>query len=214
MSSQLLSRIVEFSVLVLLALVTFVWGNELDWDFSGITKLEVFPLLGMIAFVTMWWHFLVGFVRRLRPDYQKLVSLHAASRYWVFVSFMLHPILLTTWGLANGYNFPPIELYKDYKGPQNYPYIVLGMLSLGAFILYDIASWLNQTIFVKRYWLIIDALSDAAFVGIFIHSLNLGQHLREGWFRVFWILLGLSGVGFIMFKHYHRTHHAKPTASA
>lgn len=189
----------------------WVWGSGLEWDFEDMTRLEVFPLFGLIAFVTMWWHYLVGFVRRLRPDFQKIDRLHTASRYWVFVSFMLHPTLLVMWGLANGYELPPTELYKDYVGNKNYPFIVLGLLSLSAFLLYDLASALSRQAWVKRFWPLIDALSDAAFVGIFIHSLNLGQHLEEGWFRIFWLLLGISGIAFISYKRYH---HARRVQSS
>lgn len=214
MSSKDLSRYVEYSVFLLLALVTYVWGSELEWEFEGLTRLEVFPLLGMIAFVTMWWHFLVGFVKRLRPDYKRLERLHEISRYWVFVSFTLHPFLLTSWGMSNGYELPPFELYRDYAGKDNYPFVVLGMLSLTVFLLYDIAKWLGNIAFFKRHWPIIDALSDAAFVGIWIHSLSLGQHVEEGWFRVFWILLGLSGIGFIAYKRFHLTRREQSTQSA
>lgn len=214
MSIAALSRVAEYSIFVLLALVVWVWGNGLDWEFEGITRLEIFPLLGMVAFVTMWWHFFTGFIGRLQPNYHKLQVLHEISRYWVLVSFTLHPLLLVTWGLANGYELLSVQLFKDYAGEDKYPFIVLGLLSLSVFLLYDIAKWLGEMTFFKRHWLIIDALSDTAFIGIGVHSLSLGRHLQEGWFRLFWLGLWVSGIGFIAYKRFHLRRREKPTKSA
>lgn len=209
MSSKTLAWMVEYSVFALLVLVTWVWGSELDWDFADMDRLDVFPLLGLIAFVTMWWHFLVGFVRRLKPDYEKLEGLHLTSAYWVFAAFTLHPALFLSWGLQNGYGWSLYDLVDDYADDAKYPFVVLGLLSLIAFVLFDVARVLGRMAWAKRAWPFIDALSDIAFIGIWIHSLNLGQHLEEGWFRTFWLILGLSGICFIIYKRYRLSRDGK-----
>lgn len=202
MNVKALSWLVEYSIFPLLILVTWIWGTELEWEFEAMDRLDVFPLLGLIAFVTMWWHFLVGFVHRLQPDYEKLDGLHQASAYWVFAAFMLHPALFVSWGLDNGYELPPTQLYKDYAGDDKDGFITFGLLGLMAFLLYDIGRLWHRWPPMKRAWPFIDAASDIAFIGIWIHSLNLGGNLSGGWFRTFWILLGLSGIGFIAYKRY------------
>lgn len=202
MNSKTLSRLVEYSIFPLLILVVWVWGAELEWDFEDMDRLDIFPGLGLIAFVTMWWHFFVGFIGRIRPDFKKFPGLHQVSAYWVFAAFMLHPALFVSWGVDNGYELPPTQLYEDYAGDDKLGFITLGLLSLFAFLAYDIARLLHRWTPIKRIWPFIDAASDVAFVGIWIHSLSLGANLEEGWFRVFWILLGLSGIGFIAYKRY------------
>ena len=214
MKSKALSTVVEYSIFPLLIMVIWVWGTELEWDWEDMDKLDVFPLLGLIAFVTMWWHFLVGFVNRLKPDYEKLDWLHTSSAYWVFAAFTLHPALFVSWGLANGYDLPPQQLYEDYAGSDMYKFIVLGLLSLTAFIAYDVARVLHRWASMKKVWPFVDAASDIAFIGIWIHSLNLGQHLQSGWLRVVWILLGLSGIGFIAYKRYRLNRDGKLSQSA
>jgi len=214
MHDKTLSRVVELSVFGLLAIVITVWGSELDWRLGRVDRLALFPLLGMIAFATMWWHFLVGFVRRLKPDHQELGRLHLISAYWVFAAFALHPVLLVSWGQDNDYQLLSLELLRDYAGPDSMGFITLGLLSLTAFIAFDIARVISRWTSVKRIWPFIDAASDVAFIGIWLHSLGLGRHVQEGWFRVFWILLGLSGIGFIIYKRFHLSRHGQPVKPA
>lgn len=197
----MLTKLVNYSIFLILAINFYVWGSNLDWEWDEIGLLELFPLLGLIAFSTMWWHFLTGFIRRLRPDVDKFRGLHQASAYWVFASFMLHPLLLVIWGIQEEIG-TPWEIYEDYAGPKNMVFIVIGLLALGGFLLFDLARVLSGSKLLKRHRGLIMLISDISFVLILIHSLNLGGDLREGWFRVYWLLLGISGIGFIIYRYY------------
>lgn len=41
----------------------YVWGVQLDWSFSNLNALTVFPLFGLVAFSLMWVHYLTNFIR-------------------------------------------------------------------------------------------------------------------------------------------------------
>ncbi|HEX9594615.1 MAG TPA: hypothetical protein VF996_00565 [Candidatus Saccharimonadales bacterium] len=200
--------IVELSVFPLLVIAILVWGTGIDWRLGSLTKLQLFPLLGLIAFTTMWWHFFVGFIRQIRPEFQKFDTLHRISGYWVFVALSLHPILLWTWGAGQGFA-SPLDTNRAYLG-INYRYALLGMFGLIVFWLYDLARWLRERAWVKRYWWLIDTVDDAAFLIIWVHAFNIGGHVQEGWFRWLWIFYGLSGLFFVIYKHLkHPATHAK-----
>ena len=196
-------------VFPLLAVAIWQWGTGLDWELEELDLLTVFPLLGMIAFTTMWWHFLVGFVAQIKPNFTKFKRLHLVSGYWVFVAIVLHPLLFWVWGVGEGFA-SPLDIYKAYLG-DDYRFALLGTLGLFVFLLYDLARWLRERPFIKRYWWVVDSIDDTAFLIIFIHSINIGQHVQSGWFRYLWIFYGLSGLFFILYKRLTTTTNVAPT---
>lgn len=200
----MLARMVDSTVFIVLGIIFIAWGADIDWKLDQVGALEVFPLLGLIAFGTMWWHFFSAFLRRLMPDLKKMKGLHTASAYWVFASFMLHPALLLFWGLENEVGEWPVEIYESYVGENQMIYIYLGLLGLAGFVLFDIARVLSNYSFVNKYKNLVTAVSDISFGLILIHSLSLGRHLQAGWFRYFWLLLGLSGIFFIGYRYYYQ----------
>jgi hypothetical protein len=200
--------LVEYSVVGILGLIVYRWGSELDWRIGEVGMLELFPLLGLIAFATMWWHFFVAFMNRVRPGrIEKNERLHTISIYWVLAAYLLHPTLLLLWGLDRSIG-GPVEIYEAYVGPELIGYVYLGTLGLLGFLLYDVAQWFSDRPFFQNRKKTITTISDLAFVAIFIHSLQLGQHTQGGWFGLFWWLLGLSGISFILYRYYYQSRHS------
>jgi len=190
--------ITELSVFPAVGLAIVRWVDSLDWE-SGqeITGLDIFPLLGLLAFTIMWWHFLVGFVAQVF-GISRMRRLHLYSGYLVFILILMHPILLLS-------SLSPLGISVfEYVAPGQGGYIVLGYLSLSAFLLYDLARWLREKPFIKANWRIIDTIDDVAFIAIFIHAMNLGSHLQSGWLRSVWFFYGGSAIFFILFKHYKK----------
>ncbi len=183
----------------------------MNWRLESISSLTVFPLLGLLAFSIMWWHFLLGFVGDLNPSFEKIKSLYKTSTFFVFLLMVLHPILLSVFSISNNLPGPP-EAYYNYVSAPQAIFITYGILSLVIFLLYDLARWLKKRPWVGKNWLIIDAIDDIAFVAVFFHGLAIGQHLQSGWFRYVWIFYGVSALIFIGYKHYRRfTRHEKNT---
>lgn len=214
MTSKTISRLAEFTIVPILIVSVLAWGDLLDWNLK-VSRQSIFPLLGLIAFSTMWWHFFTGFMQRVVHKYYRYDRLHELSGYWVFISFIMHPALLIWYAndlgysalnFFNGDGLLPQDFYREfYNGSERF--IVLGYISLIGFLAFDIGRVMRRKLFVQKNWHIVEALSDAAFIAIFIHSLQLGRHLQSGWFRGYWILLGLSGIGFILQRYYFKFRH-------
>ncbi len=197
-----MKQLINYSVFGVVALALFEWGDSLDWQISNSSKLQIFPLLGLIAFSIMWWHFLLGFVSEVKSDYGKPKSLKAVSSLFVFFLIILHPMLLLLQSNSVGIDFK--KFVEAYIGDTNFFFVSIATVALFIFIAYDLDKRLNNQQFLKKNWLIVDAIDDVAFLAIFVHSMMLGQHTAEGWFRYYWIALGLSGLFFIAYKHWSR----------
>jgi len=200
---DLLSWGVIASLIPIIGMPLYVWGQAIDWQIFSVSVFQLFPLLGLLAFVIMWWHFLIGFIGSINrgQSCKELKSIHSISSKVVFVLILLHPILLAL-ALSNiGLGLPP-ESYRTYVGAGNSIFVTYGTLALSAFLLYDLARWLKKKKWVSSNWSYIDAVDDVAFVAIFFHGLYLGQHLQSGWLKTVWLLLGVSAGFFIVYKHY------------
>ena len=69
--------------------------------------------------------------------------------------------------------------------------VTAGLIALAIFLSYDIYRLLQKRNFWQRQqWLVAIAQSLAMSL-IFWHGLSLGQHLASGWFRYWWISLGV-----------------------
>ncbi len=195
--------LLELLIIPIVILPIFVWGERLNWTIDSVNALTVFPLLGLLAFSIMWWHFLLGFVGDLDPTFTKIKSLYKTSSVFVFLLILLHPILLSAFSVSNNLPGPP-EAYYNYVSGSQAIFITYGILALVIFLLYDLARWLKAKPWVERNWLIVDAIDDVAFLAVFVHGLAIGQHLQDGWFRYVWIFYGVSALIFIGYKHYRR----------
>lgn len=198
--------VLELLIIPIIALPIYVWVDALGNGSVG--ALTVFPLLGLLAFSIMWWHFLLGFVKDIDPKFAKIKSLHKTSSIFVFLLILLHPMLLYFYSVSNSLGGPP-DAYYNYVSSDFGIFITYGLLALIIFLLYDLARWLRKKPWVARNWLIVDSVDDVAFIAVFVHSIMLGQHLQDGWFRYLWIFYGVSALIFIGYKHYRRFAHSE-----
>ncbi len=175
-------------VSLLLAIV--VWGSMLDWDFTGLfeTTYAIFPLLGLIAFSFMWGHYIVWALRDMSGATEDQTKLYTSiTQAIVLLALLLHPGLLIWQLFQDGYGLPPQSYVAAYSEALA-PFILLGTLSLFAFLAYELKRWLET----KKIWKVILGANHIAMVLIIIHAFKLGTHVQSGWFRGVFVFYALT----------------------
>lgn len=201
MKARRTTLFLELLIIPIVALPIYVWLDGVD---NGtLSALTVFPLLGLVAFSIMWWHFLLGFIKDVNPHFTKIQALHKISSIFVFLLILLHPALLASYSISNNLGRPP-DAYYNYVSAESSIFVTYGLIALIIFLLYDLARWLRMRPWMEKNWLIVDSIDDVAFIAVFVHSIMLGQHLQSGWFRYVWLFYGVSALIFIGYKHYRR----------
>ena len=92
--------------------MTFIfWGIFRKWNFTNITALQLFPILGFYAWSIMWTHYIVGAVRIFNPGLKRNELYSNMSGYLVLGLILLHPGLLiwNQWSVSG--LKPPESIY-------------------------------------------------------------------------------------------------------
>lgn len=189
--SEKIFHFVEWAVVatVLLAVV-IAWVQSRNIFERGVDELSLFPLFGLIAFMLMWSHFVLGVVRRMMG-----LKKRALGAYWVISSalvlglIILHPLLLNYRLVADGLGLPPGSYQAAYGDKALF--LMLGTVCLLIFLSFELRRWFKE----KTWWKYVEYLQVGAMAGIFIHALMLGQELSLPWFWALWWLCGLVLVG-------------------
>lgn len=150
---------------------------------------ELFPLLGSMAWLLMWTHYVSGSIKRylhLAQDKTILKNYFSITGVVVLALILLHPGLLYIGLFNDGLGLPPYSAFAVYQTASMRIALVLGSIALTAFLLFELGRWFRH----KGWWRYIEGANIAAMGLIFVHGLLIGGGL-SGWFRVVWILLGV-----------------------
>ncbi len=170
------------------ALSVIVWGQSFAWDFSAVSTYLLFPLLGLIAFGLMWSHYVTAALRVYsKLDKQVTKSYFNATSAAVLGAILLHPGLLAYQLWRDGMGLPPGSELNYLPDSKDF-YILIAMFSLFVFLAYELRHWFQE----KSWWKYMQVLSDFAIILIYIHGLNVGSQLQQGWFQIVWYLYGLT----------------------
>ena len=184
----------------------YIWGDYLDWEIADeLDALTVFHLLGLWAYFQMWVHYMVGPIKSKFPDALDYKRYYRSTSNFVLVCFLLHPALLIYAGMAD--NFTPLE----YVGDSRLYYLLLAYFGLAVFIAYEFAEKMREKPIIKNNWETVKVLNIAAMTAIFIHSINLGQHLQAGWFRSLWIAMYVLFILVLVEGYIHDYKHSQVT---
>ena len=151
---------------------------------------ELFPLLGILAWVLMWMHYVGGSLKRylgLAKDMQILKRYFDITSAIVLALILLHPGLLYVGLYADGMGLPPFSAFLVYEHLTMRVALVLGSISLTIFLLFELRRWFKG----KSWWRYIEWANILAMFLIFVHALMIGGELYAGWFMAVWVLLGL-----------------------
>lgn len=169
----------------------FAWVLSRDIAEQGIDEFSLFPLFGLLAFLLMWSHYVLGAVRRKMG----LDKNNSSGLYWilssglVLVLLILHPLLLNYGLVSDGLGLPPASYEITYGARAIF--LFLGSICLFVFLAFELRRFWHK----KKWWRYIEHAQMVAITGIFIHALVLGRELTIVWFAVFWWICGLSLVG-------------------
>ncbi len=175
---------------IVLATVFVAWIQSRNIFERGVDEFSLFPLLGLMAFVLMWSHYIFGAVRRGMG-----VAKDQAGIYWpassalVLVLIILHPLLLNYRLIADGLGLPPGSYELAYGNKA--VFLVLGTACLLVFLMFELRRWFRDA----AWWKYVEYAQVVAMIGIFIHSLELGRELTLPWFLTLWWIYGLLLVG-------------------
>ena len=179
---------VIFAVSVFLPFL--VWGSNLSWDFNNVSIYSFFPLLGLIAWMTMWTHYVTGAIRIRNPKLVKPNHYSTVTGYLVLACLLLHPGLLAYAQNRNGQGLPPSSFFA-YTGDGLKLAVMFGSISLLIFLSFEVFNRLKDRQLVKKYWWAISLSQSLAMTLIFIHGLRLGNNLQSSLFTFVWVLYGL-----------------------
>jgi hypothetical protein len=175
------------------ALAVWSW-TQLGVRFNDPYRL--FPLFGLVGFSTMWGHYVVWTLRTYsNADAIKTKLYSTFTHYLVLVCILLHPAVIIYKLYADGHGLPPAS-YKFYVAPQMVAFVLLGTVSLFAFLAFELKTYLSHK---KTIWKIILALNHAAMLGIVIHAYKVGNTIHLAPLKYVWPLYGLALVGIYIY---------------
>ncbi|HET8690161.1 MAG TPA: hypothetical protein VFL81_01885, partial [Candidatus Saccharimonadales bacterium] len=118
---------------------------------------------------------------------QGLGSYYSHVGFAILAAIMLHPGLLIWQLWHDGFGLPPESYLQHYVAPSMRFAALVGSTCLFIFLAYEFHRWFSG----RRWWKIVEILTDAAMIGIFYHSLRLGTQIN-GWFEIVWWFYGIT----------------------
>lgn len=154
----------------------------------NLSTLDIFPVLGLVAFGLMWSHYMLGAIRRWSAyERKKNDSYWVISAGLVLCLIILHPVLLNAALIEGGLGLPIGSYFAAY-GPTDGWFVVLGTSALIVFLLFELRRWFGK----KQWWKWIEYAQIIAMVAIFIHGTKLGTNTTSGWYEIVWWGLALT----------------------
>ena len=172
-------------------LATLAWGGGINWNIAGINGYQLFPLFGLIAWMTMANHYYLGSVRLLSSSLKRPKLFGKISEYIVLASFLLHPGILAYEQSNNGQGLPP-ESFYSYRGGGLKLAMILGTVSLLVFLSFEVFNRIKHNKIIAKYWWAISLSQSLAMILIWVHAWRLGSDLGGSWFQIVWLIYGFA----------------------
>lgn len=195
-------KIFAWTLSGIVTIIAFIaWGQGLGWKVVGTSSYNLFPLFGLLAFSLMWAHYVVSAVRQYVGVPKNELKQYIEITSWVvLLAIIAHPGLLEWQLWRDGFGLPPGSVLEHYVSPALRWAVLTGFVSLLVFIVYEFRRKFSGA----KWWKYIVYLVDAAMVAIFVHSLNLGADLQEGWLKIVWLFYGATLFMALMYIYYRR----------
>lgn len=103
---------------------------------------------------------------------------------------LLHPGLLSFAQFRNGQGLPPSS-YLNYVGSGMFLSVMLGSIALIIFLSFEVFNRIKTKPAIIKWWPAISISQSIAMMLVFVHALNLGVIVSNGWFLYIWWLCGI-----------------------
>ncbi len=163
--------------ITVLALAITAWSQQ---NTKLPLELSISILLAIIAYGLMWVHYVSDWLKHRYWPKQSTGWQYGVSRWIVLIAILVHPILINAYLFQNNFGFPPGS-YQKYFGTSALFFILLGIVSLAAFLAFEGKKWLEH----KPIWQWIMHANNAAMLAIVIHGYKLGPITDSAWY--FWV---------------------------
>lgn len=173
-----------------------LWLTSLAGDVNSM--YQFFPILGILAWTTMWTQYLVGSIGW--PLKNKAFT--KWSEAIVLFLIVMHPTIFLVQRFIDTGLLPPAS-YLTYVGSTRAWTITIAVAALATFLLYDVLKRFNGKLIKRRLWAYVSLLQAAAMTAIFIHGFTIGTSMNSPYFATWWILLGLLLVPFMTIQLMH-----------
>jgi len=175
------------------------WGQTWRWHLAGLTTYQIFPVIGLVAFSTMWAQYAVAELGKyLAMSGDRLAGYFRATGFIVLAAIALHPGLLIWQLWRDGFGLPPGSYLDHFVAPGLRWVALIGTVCFFIFLAYELRYKFGR----RPWWRYMDYLIDAAMLAIFYHGLRLGTQTSGGWFHAVWIFYGVTLLSLLAHKYY------------
>ena len=187
-------NLIRAAYLMVTSVSLLAWNNYYQGSLSG---FSIPSILVLLAFGYMWIHYLSGYLKaNYEPELNTRLSLKI-SQVFVLAAIVAHPVLISANLKSKGYGWPP-DSYEFYFGSSKKLFILLGGISLGAFLLFEFKNYLKR---YPKVWDYVLKLNDLAMLLVVIHGFKLGLTINSTWFKYVWLFYGVTLLYFF-YDHY------------
>ena len=185
------SIILRLVLLISAIVVPFIaWGGYYGWNFSMLTIYQIYPILGITAFMIMATHFYISALDT-KIDIPKDSFISNINYIIVLTLILLHPMLLYYRLFKDGLGLPPFSSI-EFVGESLSLYIFMGSFGLVLCLFYEIVRHLKNKYIFRKYWLWVVISQYVAMFAIFVHARGLGGITQTGWFKLVWLVAFLG----------------------
>ncbi len=179
-----------------------VWAQSYDWQ-PMLNLYVFFPIFGLLAFSIMYSQMVVGTFSSYFKFQFSLDSFFSKTGVAVLVLFVMHPLLLFIAQFKSGAS-PLFSSVYSLVEPEQAIFLTLAMIAFTIFILYEFAMRLSSCNFAKKLVPFFEHLSSIGVILVWIHSINIGSHLQDGFLHYVWWFYGITAILMILYGWYQK----------
>jgi glycine/D-amino acid oxidase-like deaminating enzyme/nitrite reductase/ring-hydroxylating ferredoxin subunit len=161
-------------------------------DFKTLNTL-LFPLVGLYAFLLVWFQFILGSnMRWLRKLFPGVETWHRTQGVFALLFAVVHPTML-----IGGYGLESY-LRDTFVDPSLVLYVWIGRIQLLLMFVTVGTALLMKLPWLKRRWHLIHYLNYAVFALVWTHSWSLGSDVRPTPLRWLWFFFAATAAASIV----------------